>query len=294
MSEPPGPAVVASTVADAITRSLAAEAAEGSIDVEGAAIRSRRWNGPAEATPVLLAHGILAHRRWWDPIAAWLSQDRPVAAFDFSGMGDSGRRPHYDRNLHALEIAEVARAVGFERAVLVAHSYGGDPAIRCCSRFPHLFSRLILLDCRLVLPGVARTHRTLKNQIYPSASEARARFRLWPESPLADPTLLDHVIDHSMERVEGGWSWKFDGDMVLGADPADPLDVTRLAIPTAFVRGEESVVTTPEQMAVTRAHLPHARYLSVPAAGHHLMLEQPVALTTLLRTLLAEQERLRR
>ena len=281
------PAGAATTVAEAIARSLAVEAAEGSVEVDGAAIRYRRWDGPPGATPVLLAHGVLAHRRWWDPIAAWLSRDHPVAALDFSGMGDSGRRRRYDRNLHALEIAEVARALGFRRAVLAAHSYGGDPAIRCCSRFPDLFSRLILLDCRLVLPGVTRTHRSLKNQTYPTAEAARERFRLWPESPLADPTLLDHVIDHSMERVEGGWTWKFDADMELGADPKDPLDVTRLAIPTVFVRGEESVVTTPEQMAVTRAHLPHALHLSIPAAGHHLLLDQPVALTTLLRTLLA-------
>lgn len=279
---------------DGLRRALGVTASEHVVDVEGAAIRYRVWDGPRQATPVVLVHGMLAHSRWWDVVAAWLSRDRPVVALDLSGMGDSDRRARYSRALHAREIAAVTSAAGFGQAVLVAHSFGGDPALRSAVSHGELFGQLVLLDCRLRLPGVPSAAEQagkgpLRRRVYDSFDAARAKFRLMPESRQADPVMLDHVVRHSITACDGGWTWKFDESMATEPDPDDPLDVSALAVPLSFVRGDESIVTTPDIMAITRQFLPQARYLSIPVAGHHLMLDQPVALVALLRAILPDQ-----
>lgn len=268
---------------------LEVAACSATVEVEGVAIHYRTWDGPADATPVLLVHGMLAHCHWWDAVAGWLAQDRRVIALDLSGMGDSGRRPAYSRARHGREIVAVAEHAGLDEAMLVAHSYGGDPAIRAAREHPGLFSELVLLDCRLMLPGVKSAVAEagmgkLVRKVYPSEAEARARFRLLPESLHADPLLLDHVVGHSLVREEGGWSWKYDAALDPEADPADPLPFEGLKIPLTFVRGAQSIATLPEQLAVTRRHFPFAEMIEIPACGHHVMLDQPVALTALLRT----------
>lgn len=282
------PAQAAEAREDAFRAILSRKAESRLVEVEGADVHYRLWDGPEDATPVMLVHGMLAHSHWWDAVAGWLSRDRKVVALDFSGMGESGRRPAYSRAQHGREISAVARDAGLSDAMLVAHSYGGDPAIRAARVQPDMFSDLVLVDCRLMLPGVASAAAAagmghLTKKVYPSAQEASRRFRLLPDSPFADPLMLAHVIRHSLTRCDGGWSWKYDENLDPEADPCDPLPFDGLKIPVTFVRGADSVVTSPQQMAITRRHFPFAEVLEIPACGHHVMLDQPVALTTLLR-----------
>lgn len=282
------PDEVASSLGAALRVVLAIEADSCHVEVEGAAIHYRLWDGPSDAVPVLLVHGMLAHSHWWDAVAGWLSKERKVVAMDFSGMGDSGRRACYSRAQHAREILSIAQVTGLRDAMLVAHSYGGDPAIRACRQHPNLFGELMLLDCRLMLPSVQSAAAAaglgqLARKIYPSIEEARRRFRLLPDSTFADPVLLEHVIAHSMVSCDGGWSWKYDPAIDPEADPGDPLLTDGLKIPMTFVRGAESIATPSAHMEITRRYFPFAEIIEIPACGHHVMLDQPVGLTACLR-----------
>lgn len=278
----------------AVRDALSVPAEEREITVEGTTIRYRYWTGPEEGggAPVLLVHGMLAHARWWDAVAGWLQEERPVAALDLSGMGDSGRREKYDRQTNALEIGGVLRDVGFEGACVIAHSYGGDPTLRCCLDNPGLMSRIVLLDSRLLLPGVLRYNLKKepapeKRKLYPSFEAARERFRLTPESLYPNPVMFDHIAMHSIEDIGEGWTWKFDKRVGMEGEPANRLDPRSLTLPITFIRGGESDVTSPDQIAITREYLPRARFLELPGAGHHLMIDQPLALTAMLRGLLS-------
>jgi len=63
----------------------------------GCDIHYLRWGPKTSALPgVLFLHAGGAHAQWWSFIAPFIAEDRPVAAIDFSGMGDSGRRDGYD------------------------------------------------------------------------------------------------------------------------------------------------------------------------------------------------------
>lgn len=94
----------------------------------GCPLNVLRW-GDRSKPGVVLLHGNGAHAWWWAFIAPYLARDYNVAAFDLSGMGDSGRRDVYTMDLYGDEPIDVAVACGMmdhpEPPVIVGHSFGG-------------------------------------------------------------------------------------------------------------------------------------------------------------------------
>jgi len=113
------------------------------VDVEGATVRYRAWGCDDRDKPgLVLAHGFLAHARWWDHIAPRLTDRYRVIAPDFTGMGDSDRRPAYSRHQYARELIAATRHAGFEQAIFVAHSFGSSSALYAATLAPDLIERV--------------------------------------------------------------------------------------------------------------------------------------------------------
>ena len=86
-----------------------------------------RW-GPevSDLNGILFIHGASAHAHWWDFIAPFFCNNRPVAALDLSGMGDSGWRDRYGSAVHVPEINAVLQDAKLgEKPIIVGHSFGG-------------------------------------------------------------------------------------------------------------------------------------------------------------------------
>lgn len=266
------------------------------VDVTGAKIRYLSWAGPKGAPAVVLVHGMFAHAHWWDAVAPFLAHDYNVIALDLSGMGESDCRSAYSMSGHAEEIVAVTRHAGLEGAALIGHSYGGSTAVVASLSSPGMFRQLVILDSRIPFPGAADFGTAgapvpKYKKTYPTAAKALARFRLIPPGPLADPIILAHIAEHSLREGSGGWSWKFDAAVAASSRDQSLVDTAILDLPVAFVRGEESFVTSEAQMSLTRAVLPGANFVSIPGAGHHLMIDQPVLLTRALQGLLRRDRR---
>jgi pimeloyl-ACP methyl ester carboxylesterase len=273
-------------------RAAAAPPVVRSLDVVGVEIRYEIWGQRSALPDIVLVHGMHAHTRWWDPIASYLAEERRVVSFDFSGMGESGHRERYDIQLHADEIRAVTHATEAAGGIVIAHSYGATPSILAGLRSHDLFSKMVILDSRISLPGMepltgSGAHVHWEKKIYKTFEEALCRFRLTPSGPLADPEVLNHIAHHSIRQIEGGWTWKFDSQLLRRIDLNMLIDPSELTLPITYIQGECSNVSTPERMMLNRRYLPGARYLTLPAAGHHLMIDQPLALVSMLRGLLA-------
>ncbi|WP_156726011.1 alpha/beta fold hydrolase [Streptomyces apocyni] len=70
---------------------------------------------------------------------------------DLLGHGISDRPTHFDYGLesHADALAAALEVAGVRGAELIAHSMGGSVAIILAARYPHLVSRLVLVDANL-------------------------------------------------------------------------------------------------------------------------------------------------
>jgi pimeloyl-ACP methyl ester carboxylesterase len=104
--------------------------------------------------PVLLLHGLSQQREFWRPVVRRL-RTRPVAMLDQRGHGDSDTGLDVDYSIPA--IASDARAaldrLGWDRAVVVGHSWGAAVAIALAASVPDRISAVGLLDGGLWSPS---------------------------------------------------------------------------------------------------------------------------------------------
>jgi pimeloyl-ACP methyl ester carboxylesterase len=263
----------------------------GAADVQGAMINYRAWGERGQAG-IVLVHGGAAHARWWDHIAPLLADRHRVAALDLSGHGDSDRRDHYSLDLWAGEVLAVAAAAGIAGPpVVIGHSMGGFVTLRAASVYGSRLAGAVAVDSpvRDMPPEehAAREHRAFGPlRVYPSRDAAITRFRPIPEQPVL-PYIADHVAATSIRAVDGGWSWKFDPRIFSREQPEPPL-LTWMDCRVALFRAEHGMIS-PRMGEVMYDRLGRiAPVIEIPASGHHVMLDQPIALITGIRTLLSD------
>jgi pimeloyl-ACP methyl ester carboxylesterase len=277
------------------TAALAAPADEGSVDVAGARIAYRAW-GPAGAPGLVLVHGTGAHARWWDHIAPFLEAEGfRVVALSMSGHGDSDWRDRYSLDQWSEEVmavASAARASG--PPVIIGHSLGGGVALHAAGRFGGMLAGIVVIDTAVhegPLPaemtgpemgfGVGRT--------YPSREAVLARFRLVPEHQVL-PYVREHIAAWSVTlRENGQWGWKFDQSLFakMTAPPEPPAAAQRPGCRVAIFRAQHGLMTA-DMVDLLRGRLGQpAPAVEIPAAGHHVLLDEPLSLVTALRTVLA-------
>lgn len=267
------------------------------VDVAGASIRYLRW-GDRSRPGLLLVHGNAAHAEWWSFIAPFLASDYNVAALDLSGMGDSAHRPNYTMELFVEEELEVARAAGMfdheEPPVIVAHSFGGFATILAGAHHGDKLAGTVIVDSPVNppdRPGGPPRREFRPHNVYPTLTEALARFRLAPEQPCENDYIVDHIARRSLKQVDGGWTWKFDPALWASrfsiGDTAERLRQTKCRI--AIMRGEMSVLM-PHEVGEYMFNLlgRAAPMIEIPQARHHVMLDQPLAFVAALRALLAD------
>lgn len=274
-------------------QALETEAQTGTIGVAGCEVAVRRWGDP-DLPGLVLVHGGGAHSRWWDHVAPFFARDCCVIAMDLSGHGDSGRRPVYTFDLWAEEIAAVACSTSSAQPpVVLAHSLGGLATFRSAALFGDRFEGIMIVDSPVhdaTPEQVARRRREAFGplRLYGSREDALSHFRTVPDQPDMLPYVVEHVAAHSLRPVEGGWTWKFDptffdhlvdiGAETLGAIPC------RVAV----LRAEHGLVTADVGRHMYELLGRTAPVIEIPLAYHHVMLDQPLALITAVRSLLAD------
>lgn len=268
-------------------RALAQEPEHRDVEVDGARIHYRAWGDPG-LPGLVLVHGGAAHSGWWDHVAPLLSSHRVVAP-DLSGHGDSDRREVYDMRVWAREIVAVTAAEQLDRPVVVGHSMGGWAAVTTGVEHGDAVSAVAYIDSPLndQPPEESRlAERRRPRRVYPTLEEATARFRTLPAQDVLLPYVREHVARGSLRQVEGGWTWKFDptffGRRLLLRDL-----LPQLGCPVALFRCEHGLVSPEMAAEMTRLVPRRLPVVDLPDAGHHPMLDQPLALVTGLRTLLA-------
>lgn len=291
------------------TDAMAVPREEGFVEVDGHRVHYFRW-GKRGNPPLLLTHGFLAHARCFAFIAPFLADEYDVIAYDLAGMGESEMTADCDGNRRAEGMIAVAEAFdlfsGPAKPKIIAHSFGSGVALTAMEMAGERFGGLIICDLMIMRPEKLMEHfkggggppgsgRSDKpNNIYPDYDTARGRFILSPQQDAQEPFLLDYMAYHSMRQVEGGWTWKFDPKVFHRSENDQdkwlkaPQRIADLPYRQAIVYGEKSKLFDADSAAYIRElggdHIP---MVAVPEAEHHLMLDQPLAFVTALRSILA-------
>jgi len=274
-------------------KALPASPAAQFVLVGGIPIEFFTWGEPG-APGILLVHGNRAHARWWGPVAPFLAQAGfRVAAMSFSGHGGSGWRESYSVDQLVAEMFGVAGAAGLDangaRFFIAAHSFGGIPAIFAARFHEAALAGVIILDTALTpMHRELRADYSRKLRSYVSLAEGLARFRLAPRQDCENLYLLDDVARNALVEQDGVWRWCFDPLFLDRLDRGDAWPVLgELRGRFAFFYGELSSIVKGQLLADLHLQAPPGTpFVGIPEAGHHTMLDQPLALTVGLRALL--------
>lgn len=274
------------------TRALAVPCESRYVDAGDTAIHYLSWNaGDTHKPGLVFAHGFRAHARWWSFIAPFFIERFRVVALDFAGMGDSGNRGEYTDQNYMRDVLAVMAHAGFDRPVVVGHSFGGGRVLQLCADHPERIGRAIIVDSHLQLhdgePRI-RSSELRPKKIYPTYEAARARFRLVPAENRTAPYIMNHVAEHSIKRVDDGYTWKFDDTRPrLAVHHNVSSMLARIVTPVAYVYGDQSAIVTHAHAAEIVARIPNCRGpVAIPESHHHVLLDQPLSLVAALRGLL--------
>lgn len=270
---------------------LAMEPRDHWITVNGARIHYLSWGEPG-GIPLMLNHGGTAHAKWWAFLAPLLAERHHIVAPDFSGHGDSDHRELYSPLQWAEEACAVVDDAGMDQPVLIGHSMGGLISATTYGLHGHRFSGLIAVDAPIERPKPPKEGQTRQLgslDPYPTLEEAVARFRLMPVQPAAPDYIMDYIARNSLREVDGGWQWKFDSNIFrhFKRTLVKNSYYTNVTGRFVFIRGEHSTLAKDEGKASLMEQIGREiPFITIPEAHHHLILDQPLAFISAVRTIL--------
>lgn len=106
-------------------------------------------NEESKNTPIVMVHGFGAGSAFWAMNLEEISKDHPVYAFDSLGFARSSR-PEFSDDPEKIEeqfvesIEKWREVMGFEKMVLLGHSFGGYQASAYALKYPERLEHLIL------------------------------------------------------------------------------------------------------------------------------------------------------
>jgi pimeloyl-ACP methyl ester carboxylesterase len=249
-------------------------------------------DGPDDAPPVLVLHGITQSTATWGWLVPHLSSSHRVVRLDFRGHGLSGRTPGaYNFLGYVADATAICEQVlGSQPAVVIGHSLGGGTAAGLAQTRPDLVRGVVLEDPAIMAPvdpgAVAALEgnslldgfRLMRESIPAmqasgmSAADLAGILRSAP-SP-SGALFADAVQDDALAAMAEAMLQLdasvldpvFDGSSVPVFDPHAPLPV-----PGIVVAGDsampDTIVREPE-LALLEKNSPHIERRVVTGVGH--------------------------
>ena len=226
--------------------------------------------GEGGKPPLVLIHGAGGTHLHWPAALRRLNGFR-VLALDLPGHGRSEGPGEQHIAAYAQAIRRWMDALGLRRAVFAGHSMGGAIAQTLALESPERVLGLVLVGtgARLrVAPAILEG--TASAATFPQAVQTIVD---WAFSPSTDARMVE-IAARRWAEVRPS---VLHGDF-LACDRFDVLSrLKAITAPTLVVCGEEDHLTPLRYAQFLAEHIPAARLVTIPRAGHMVMLEQPQA-----------------
>jgi pimeloyl-ACP methyl ester carboxylesterase len=248
--------------------------------------------GNGGGPPLILLHGGQDHCRNWDWVAQRLRHDWHVIAPDLRGHGDSewSATGSYTMAGYIYDLAQLIDQQRLAPVTLIAHSLGGNIALRYAGIYPEKVKALVSIEGLGPSPRALaeRAGQTIVERMrkwidlqhnlsgrlprrYASIEDAFSRMQA--ANKHLSPEQARHLTQHGVNQNEDGtFSWKFDNYVRVWP----PYDMrveevqelwSRIACPVLLVYGKESWASNPQEDGRAR-HFKNARVVSFEKAGH--------------------------
>ena len=256
--------------------------------------------------PVIALHGWLDNAYSFWPMLDFLT-GADVVCVDFPGHGESMPRPaaaryHFDD--YVFDVLAVADALGWERFHLLGHSLGGAVASVLTAACPERVRTLSVIEGLGPLTAPPdRTAQGWRRAVAASRTRPRrvhgerdaaidARIR---DSDLTRPA-AELLAERGLQAVDGGWQWRHDLRLTWPSTQryTEPQVLDLLAhieAPVLCVLSSPRSRVVPHGFIERRLAAVRDIALREIAGGHHLHMQSPETVATLIREHIHERTR---
>lgn len=258
-------------------------------------------DAPAAAPKALLLHGGPGLGDYLGTLALELEGLLTTARYQQRGIPPSTLSGDRTVDTHIKDAHAVMEALGWEKPLVVGHSWGGHLAMHVAAAEPDRIGGLVIIDALGPLEdgGIEEFGAALMSGLSEAAAarvseldakeditEAERRERLgllWPNyfgDPQNAPPMPDFLMDmRSAETWDSINAHLADGTLGRG--------LPKVKVPALAIHGERS------PMPLVQAHrmvelMPNARLVALPGIGHWAWLEQPGVVRSETERFLAE------
>lgn len=253
------------------------------------------WGNP-DAPPLLLIHGNRDHAHNWDWVAERLQDRYHIIAPDLRGHGDSqwSAGSMYSPAEFVSDIEQLVHQQQLAPLRIVAHSLGGNVALRFTGTYPEDVLRLVVIEgWGSTLPGrerqttPARMRTWIEGQRAVAARLPRryatldeAYQRMLEANPHLSAEQARHLTIHGANQNEDGtYTWKFDNyvhtNQALDLSTDEVLDLWRnITCPVLLIAGSESWTRSGASPDSLLAEFSDARHVVIDRAGHWVQHDQ--------------------
>lgn len=259
-----------------------------------------RQFGQPGRTPVLIVHGLSYFSYDWIDAGSQIAKDREVVAIDMRGFGESGWSSTRDYKLETLsnDVINVLDALGWDKAVLMGHSFGGRVALATAGWKPDRVAGLILVD---FAPDIAAAGRKYTAQRIGNHPDIFAS--------VEDAMIYDHDDPNDAARrtrweafltkTDKGYALKRDLHFrdnfkkALATGQSAPVPaflwpmLAEMTIPTMVIRGSSSNMLEAATLGKVRELNPRATAIEL-AGSHDLAGDNPTGLANAINRFLAD------
>ncbi len=262
----------------------------------------RKFGVPGR-TPVIIVHGLSFISYDWTTAASLIAKkqdlEREVVAIDMRGFGESDCSPSHDYKLETLsnDVIAVLDAMGWQKAVLIGHSFGGRVCLATAGWKPERAAALVCVDFAPDLAAAGRKHVAQRigrqPDVFASVDEAMtyhhddpgnaARRERW--EAFLKKTDQGYVLKRDL-HYRDNFKRALEGNPTPAPQFLWPM-LGELTIPTLVIRGNNSDMFAAETMDKVRATNPRATVVEI-AGGHDLAGDNPQGLSQAVNDFLAD------
>lgn len=250
--------------------------------------------GRSDAPTAMFGHGLLFSGAMFSAQIAVLRDRYRCVTIDWRAQGDSPpAQDGYDMDSLAGDAAALVEHLGVAPVHYVGLSMGGFVGLRLAARRPHLIRSLVLLDSSADEedPAAARKDRLLANAF---RAVGIAPVRRPVEKVMFGPSFL---ADPHSEPIIAEWARRLGrcdrasirrAVLAVADRAAVASELAAITAPTLVAVGEHDVATPPDRSRAMARGIAGARLEVIANSGHSSAVEQPDAVTSLVRDFLAE------
>jgi pimeloyl-ACP methyl ester carboxylesterase len=211
-------------------------------------------------------------------------------ALDFGGHGLSEHRDSYGYSDYERDLLRVLDELDLDRVTVAGHSLGGYVALLAATRTDRIAPVLAIdvkSDWTDADAELASRTRDATQRV--EAERTTLVDRLARTLPPIARDELELIAERSLERVEGGWRFRWDR-RVLATEPVDPFAfLPDVKCPVKVIAGTDSDVMPPEAARTFANAIPGATLELLDGIGHHVQLEAPDPVATAIRQLAGQK-----